>query len=74
MFSKLFKKLDTFEEHHQVLFALVVVLGIILISWGVEKILEEHIFPHRPFYGYVVVIVAGLAVLWLAKHVVLHVM
>lgn len=74
MFSKLFKKLDTFEEHHQALFALVVILSIILISWGVEKILEEHIFPGKPFYGYVVVIVAGLFVLWFAKHVVLHVM
>lgn len=74
MFNTLFNKLQTFEEHHQVLFALIVVFGVILVSWGFEKILEEYIFPHRPFYGYVLAITIGLFLLWLTKHVILKVM
>lgn len=74
MFITIFKKLDTFQEHHQVLFALMIVLGVVCISWGIEKILEEHIFPKKPFYGYIIAIAIGLFLLWLTKHVVLHIM
>lgn len=74
MFTTIFNKLQTFEEHHQVLFSLIVVFGVILVSWGFEKILEEYIFPHRPFYGYVMAISIGLFMLWLTKHVILKVM
>lgn len=74
MFSRIIKKLDSFQDHHQVLFALIVVVSIIFISWGIEKILEEYIFPHKPFYGYVIAIGIGLFILLLAKHVILHVM
>lgn len=74
MFEKIFENLKEFEEHHQVFFALVVVLGVICFSWGVEKILEEYVFPHRPFYGYVFAISLGLFLLWLTKYILLEVM
>lgn len=74
MFTKIFDKLSTFGEHHQMLFAGVVTLGVILVSWGVEKILEEFIFPHKPRYGYVLTVLIGLSLLWLTKHVILHVL
>lgn len=74
MFNTLFQKLQTLEEHHQVLFSLVVVLGIVLVSWGIEKILEEYIFPTKPLHGYFLVITFGLFLLWLTKHILLRVM
>lgn len=74
MFSAIVNKLQTFEEHHQVLFALIVVIGIVLVSWGIEKILEEYVFPQKPLHGYLLVIIIGLFLLWLTKHIILRVM
>lgn len=73
MFAELFQKLNEFEDHHQVLFALIVTLGIVCFSWGIEKLLEEYIFPKRPLYGYLIAIVMGLVLLGLCKHVILRV-
>lgn len=72
MFSKLADQLSTFAEHHQVLITLIVAFSVICISWGIEKILEEYIFPHKPLRGYVGTIVIGLMILWLTKYVVLY--
>lgn len=74
MFEKLFVKLKDFEDHHQVLFALIVTFGIICFSWGVENILEKFIFPNKPVFGYITAILVGLFLLWLTKHIILHVM
>lgn len=74
MFSNLFDKLMNFEEHHQVVFALIVAFGIICFSWGIENILEYYIFPKKPLYGYITAISVGLSILWLTKHVILKVM
>ncbi|MBA3954361.1 hypothetical protein H0X48_03535 [Candidatus Dependentiae bacterium] len=74
MMVELFNKIKNFEEHHQVLFALVVVLGIVCFSWGVENILESYLFPRNPVCGYVVAIAFGLFLLWLSKYVILQVM
>ena len=73
MFGRLLEKINTFAAHHQVLVALVVALGIIFVTWGTEKILEDYIFPHKPLYGYITIILLGLFILWLTKHVILHV-
>lgn len=73
MFSKLIEKLNYLEDHHQMLVALFIAIGVVSFSWGVEKILEEYVFPKKPLYGYIVAIIGGLILLWLTKHFVLHV-
>jgi hypothetical protein len=73
MFEELFKKLNDFEDHHQVLFALIVTLGIVCFSWGVEKLLDEYVFPQKPIYGYLIAIAFGLFLIWICKHVILRV-
>lgn len=73
MFSKIVEKINTFGDHHQTLFAVIIAFAIICCSWGVEKILEEYVFPHKPLYGYIATIMGGLLLLWLTKHFILHV-
>ena len=74
MFSKLIAKLNSFGEHHQVFFAIIIGLCIICISWSIEKILEEYIFSRKPLYGYLATIAVAVFLLWLTKHVILHAM
>ncbi len=38
-----------------------------------EKVFEEYIFPHKPWYGYLLTIIIALLVLWITKHFILHV-
>lgn len=71
---RLFDKMKDFEEHHQVMFALVVVFAIVCFSWGIENILESYLFPKNPIYGYILAILIGLFLLWLSKYVILQVM
>lgn len=73
MFSELFTKIGTFGEHHQTFIAILVTFCLICIAWAIEKIFEEYIFPHKPLYGYLGVLGLGLFILWLTKHVILHV-
>jgi hypothetical protein len=73
MFKQFFAKLSTFGEHHQALTAFIITFAIICISWGIERILEEYVFPRKPLYGYLLAISGGLFLLWLTKHVILHV-
>lgn len=73
MFTRLVERLNNLGERHQIIFTLIVAFCFICISWGVEKILEQYIFPHKPLHGYVLIIAAGLAVLWLIQHLILHV-
>jgi hypothetical protein len=73
MLVEVFNKLKDFEEHHQVIFALVVVFAVVCFSWGIEKILE-YIFPEKALYNYIFVMLFGLLLLWLSKYVVLQVM
>lgn len=72
MLTKLWDRLHTFQDHHQVLFALIVAFAVIAASWGLQKLLETYFFPTRPVYGYVLAIVLGLALLWLTKHVIMQ--
>lgn len=72
MFKELFAKLNTLEHEHQALFALVVITAVVLFSWGVEKIVEEYIFPGRPLVGYILAIVFGIMLIWLTQYVVLE--
>lgn len=72
MFSKILSKLSEYGENHQALFAIIVTLSLISISWGVESILEEYFFPKKPIFGYIIAIVMGLTLLWLTKHYILH--
>lgn len=74
MFSELITKLNSFGGHHQVLFALIIGLCLIAMTWSIEHILEEYILPNKPWYGYISVIILSLLLLWLIKHVILHVM
>lgn len=73
MFTKVITKLNALGEHHQVIFTLIVAFCFICISWGIEKILDEHIFPHKPLRAYILIITIGLVILWLIQHLVLHV-
>lgn len=73
MFSRLFKKIGTFADHHQMLISLVIAFSIISVSWGFEKILERHLLPSHPLYGYLIAIIGGLFILWVLQHFILHV-
>ncbi len=72
MFSEFFDKFDTFAEHHQIFFTIMIAFCIIAISWGVEKLLEEYIFHKAPLRGYIIAVLGGLITLYIIKHIVLH--
>jgi len=74
MVSKFLTKLSTFADHYQILFTLLVALCVISMSWAIEQILDIFILPHKPLHGYLSVIIISLLILWLTKHLVLHVM
>ncbi|MBT4855643.1 hypothetical protein HOM50_01495 [bacterium] len=74
MFKDIFQKVAAFEHHHQAIFAIVVAIGIVLFSWGIEKILEEYLFPGKPLVGYIFTILLGVFLLWMTKVVVLNLM
>jgi hypothetical protein len=73
MFSDIIEKLSTFADHHQVMFASIIALAFICFSWGVEKVLEMHLFPKNPVYGYLTAITGSLFLLWFTHHYILHV-
>ena len=74
MFSEFFTKFNTFASHHQIIFALLIALCVIVITWAIEKILEEYIFYDKPLRGYLIAIFGGLLTLWLIQHFVLRVL
>ena len=73
MFSQIFNKLGDLGHHHQALFAALVALCVICISWGVEQVLETYVFPKHHIYSYLTAIGGGVIVLWLIQHFILHV-
>jgi hypothetical protein len=73
MFSQMFDKLSTFANHHQAIIAAIVTFSIICISWGIEKIMEHHIFYKNPLRGYLIAVIGGLTMLWIVQHYILHV-
>lgn len=73
MFKKLFNKWNSLQEHHQTIFTLVVLISIICMSWSIEHILEDYIFPSRPLEGYLFIIAAAITLLLVTKHLILHV-
>ena len=74
MLEKIWDKLNTFQDHHQVFFALIVISGIVCFSWGLERFLEEYVFPKKSLKSYIIAISFGLLIFLLTKHVILHVM
>lgn len=72
MLDRLWQRLITFQDHHQVLFAVIIALGIISCSWGIEKLFETFLFPRRPVYGYIFALFMGALLLWITKHLILH--
>ncbi len=72
MFNTLWQKLHTFQDHHQLLFAIIVAIGVITASWGIEKLLETYLFPRKPVYGYMVAVGGGVVLLWITKHFILQ--
>lgn len=74
MLSKLFEEFDSFAVHHQLITALGIISGMVLISWGIESILEHYIFPHKPIYGFLLAIIIGLVLLALTQHFVIRIM
>lgn len=71
--SQLFAKLSEFGHHHQIFFTMLAALAVILISWGIERILDLYIFPERRIYGYLTAIASGLVLLWVIQHLILNV-
>lgn len=74
MLSQLFNKLVSFAAHHQILCTACIALGIICVTWGVEKILEHYIFLQQPPLGYLLAIVGGVGMLWIIQHFILHIL
>ncbi len=73
MFEKLFTKISTFADHHQALVAVVIALSLICVSWGIEEILDNHIFPKKGLFGYMTAIIIGSLTLFVVQHYILHV-
>jgi len=73
MFARLIEKFNTFAGHHQILFTIIVAICVVCISWAIEQILDRYIFPGQKLINYITIIVIGLAILWLTKHFILHV-
>lgn len=74
MFSELLDKLNSFQDHHQVFFAIFVMFGLVIFSWGIERILEEHIFIRKTKTNYLIAVSIGIIIMWLTKHIILKVM
>ena len=68
MFSSFFKKVGTFADHHQLLIGGIIFVSIVLVTWGIEKILEAYIFPRQRERDSIIAVTIGLALLWLIKH------
>jgi hypothetical protein len=73
MFTEIVTKLSALGQRHQIIFTIIVAFCFICISWGIEKILDEHVFPHKPLHGYILIITSSLVILWLIQHLILHV-
>lgn len=74
MFAELIKKLNDFQDHHQVIFAVIVICGVVCFSWGVEKLLEEYVFTKNSKASYITAIIIGLIIFFLTNHIVLNVL
>lgn len=74
MFGRIIAKMSDFADHHQIFFTVLIAFCIICISWAVERIFDEYIFPHKPLHGYLITIAGALLMLWVIKHVILHAM
>ena len=74
MFEKLITKIGSFADHHQVLVAIAVAICVVCVSWSFEQLLEHYVFPKKPLYGFISVILGGLFLLWLIQHYILHVL
>lgn len=73
MFAKLIQKIGTLADHHQILIAVLISFALICASWGTGRALDRYFLPHKPEYNYIIVIILALFILWLTKHVILHV-
>lgn len=73
MLQRLIEKLNDLNEHHQVIFALIAIVSVVFVSWGVETLLEYYVFPGDTLKAACAAILGGLFFLLLSKHVVLHV-
>lgn len=73
MFSRLLDKVSSFADHHQLIIGMFVGFSLICFTWGLEKILETYLWPHKPVVGYAVACFGGLFLLWLIQHFILHV-
>lgn len=73
MFSKIFQKLQSFEAHHQIFFAVLAAVGVIFCTWGIEKTLE-YFLDEKKLLGFISAIIIGLAILWLTKYTILEIM
>jgi uncharacterized membrane protein len=73
MFSKLLTKFNSFGNHHQIFLALIVGFILVCISWAIEKTMEEYVFHSKSLVNYLSTIVFGLLILWIIKHLILHV-
>ena len=77
MLKQVFDKLTTLEDHHQLFFAALVLIAVVLFSWGIEKIVEDYVLPHRrhaPIVTYFSAILLGILIFMLTKGILLHVM
>jgi hypothetical protein len=72
MFTRLWERLHAFQDHHQILFALVAAFAVISASWGLQKLLETFLFPNKPIYGSILALCIGLGLLWITKHVIMQ--
>lgn len=72
MFANFFNKLSTFADHHQLIIGSIIAISVILVTWGIEKILETYVFPKNRVRDYMIAVSLGLALLWLIKHFTLR--
>lgn len=72
MFASFFQKMSTFADHHQLLIGGIIAVSIILVTWGIEKLLETYVFKKNRAMDYIIAVSVGLTLLWVIKHFTLR--
>lgn len=72
MFASFFNKLSTFADHHQLIIGAIIAVSIILVTWGIERILETYVFKKNRGIDYLIAVSIGLSFLWIIKHFTLR--
>lgn len=68
MITKLIKNFHKFEDHHQVIIALVLGIAVVIFWRGIWNLVDMYLIPKWPVLSAIVSIISGLIILVLTNH------